>query len=330
MQQPFPQQPAPANPRKAIARAIGKAPQVVFFYSLVLSAVALVIGMILLKVAPMTLVNGDADGPLMIAGVIAFFALLWISERQRLWREDIGWNVGLRYRQPSATALLIILLILVGNSVISIVGNIALSSLWQLFGQTYHSAAEDLSTGNEPMLLLLYSCFIGPIMEEIVCRGVAMNALRPRGEVFAIVGSALLFALMHGDALQLLYTFPIGLVLGYVAYHYSIWWSMAVHIFNNLLLGDLVPRLLMNMPEATSDIINLSVSLAAFVGVVLLVVIRRGVIVSYFKTHPTAKGSWEALFTNVWFWALVALFLFTVFNGLSAVMQFFSFGAFLI
>lgn len=324
-----PAAPTPVNPKKEAARAVGRAPQVVFFYSLIMLVVSFAMEMVFLAVEPMSLANGEADGPIMIAGVLVFFALLLISDRSHLWSDDIGWNVGIRYRQPTAVVLLLIVLILIANSVISIVGNVALSSLWQLFGQTYHSAAEDLSTGNEPMMLFVYTCFIGPLMEEIVCRGVALNALRSRGEVFAIIASALLFALMHGDALQFLYTFPVGLVLGYVAYEYSIWWSMAVHIFNNLVLGDLIPRFLANLPNSTNDIITLTVSLAAFVVAIFIAVIKRDVIAAFFKAHPTAKGSWEALFTSVWFWALVALCLFTIFNGLSLVAQLISGGAFI-
>lgn len=72
--------------------------------------------------------------------------------------------------------------------------------------------------------------------EEFLFRGAILSNCRPFGRTNAILISAVLFALMHQNAEQLLYTFVAGIVLGLV-YEYtgSIWNCTVLHLFNNLI-----------------------------------------------------------------------------------------------
>ena len=67
------------------------------------------------------------------------------------------------------------------------------------------------------ILTILYVSVIGPLIEEYLFRWKLLNRLRPLGEKGAILFSALMFGLMHGNITQLLYATAIGVVLGYVA-----------------------------------------------------------------------------------------------------------------
>lgn len=65
--------------------------------------------------------------------------------------------------------------------------------------------------------VVLYVSLFGPIIEEYIFRWKLLNRLRPLGEKAAILFSALMFGLMHGNLSQTLYATAIGIVLGYVA-----------------------------------------------------------------------------------------------------------------
>lgn len=91
---------------------------------------------------------------------------------------------------------------------------------------------------NTPMgwiLQIVTYAVIPPLVEEFAMRGVVMQPLRKYGDKFAIVVSAILFAVLHGNMVQIPFAFIAGLALGYFAIITdSIWTSVAIHCLNNL------------------------------------------------------------------------------------------------
>ncbi len=80
-------------------------------------------------------------------------------------------------------------------------------------------------------------CLIGPVFEEMLYRGLIYRNLSRFNQGFAIVFSALLFGLAHGNLGQAVPTFGVGLVLAYVyAKSNSIWVPIILHILNNTCL----------------------------------------------------------------------------------------------
>ena len=67
------------------------------------------------------------------------------------------------------------------------------------------------------VMILLYFVIIAPVTEEILMRGMIMNSLAPVNRKFALIASALLFGIMHGNFNQMFNGFLLGLVLGYIA-----------------------------------------------------------------------------------------------------------------
>lgn len=65
--------------------------------------------------------------------------------------------------------------------------------------------------------VVIYVAVLGPVIEEYIFRWKLLNRLRPLGEKAAILFSALMFGLLHGNLSQILYATAIGVVLGYVA-----------------------------------------------------------------------------------------------------------------
>ncbi len=74
-----------------------------------------------------------------------------------------------------------------------------------------------------------------PIFEEWLCRGMVLRGLLKKMKpVWAIVVSALFFALIHGNPWQALNAFILGVVMGYVYYKTgSLLLTMIIHFVNN-------------------------------------------------------------------------------------------------
>ena len=72
------------------------------------------------------------------------------------------------------------------------------------------------------------------LCEEFLFRGCVLSNLLPYGKYTAIIASAILFSVMHGNFAQFFYTFIAGLVLGLVYVETgSIWPCTFIHLFNN-------------------------------------------------------------------------------------------------
>lgn len=88
------------------------------------------------------------------------------------------------------------------------------------------------------VLSIIVLALLPAIFEELIFRGIILNGLVKRlGEVGAIFMSALLFSLMHASLQQLLYTFILGIILGWIATRTgSTFSSMIVHFLNNAIV----------------------------------------------------------------------------------------------
>ena len=85
---------------------------------------------------------------------------------------------------------------------------------------------------------ILATLFVGvltPVGEEFLFRGVLTNALLRYGPVIGVVGSAAVFALMHGISIVLPAAFVAGLVAGELFRRSgSVWPGVVVHVVFNL------------------------------------------------------------------------------------------------
>lgn len=113
-----------------------------------------------------------------------------------------------------------------------------LSTLFQRAGLQSPSNSEIGSNGSFSLtvLLIVIENFVGPLYEEILCRGLLLSAFSSYGKCFAIIMSSVLFALGHGNFTQLFQTFLLGLVLAYVTLETgSIKNAYILHLISNCL-----------------------------------------------------------------------------------------------
>lgn len=86
-----------------------------------------------------------------------------------------------------------------------------------------------------PALTVLAVAIIGPVLEELLLRGIVLRAVAGRTGVWlAIVVSAVAFALLHASAWSFLPLFVLGIGLGWVAVKSrSLWPAIGAHVLYN-------------------------------------------------------------------------------------------------
>lgn len=98
---------------------------------------------------------------------------------------------------------------------LSIVGNL----LNMLFGALSGRAVNPVEAAvgsSTPLLTIIFAVVLGPILEEILFRGLIVGRMRRYGDKAAILFSATLFAFFHGNFSQLFYAFGLGLFFAFI------------------------------------------------------------------------------------------------------------------
>lgn len=103
-----------------------------------------------------------------------------------------------------------------------------------------------------PVNTALSVCIAAPILEEIVCRGYMMRGMLQYIKPWqAIVISAFLFAVIHGNLAQGVTAFILGILLGWVYYRTgSLLMSMMIHFIVNT--SSTIMALMPSIPEDAS------------------------------------------------------------------------------
>lgn len=101
--------------------------------------------------------------------------------------------------------------------------------------QEYNTPRTSTPSGIYGFILSFIATAIVPaLVEEFACRGIILGLLRKFGDGFAIITSAIIFGVMHGNFDQIPFATVVGLILGYIYVKTeSIWPCMLVHGINN-------------------------------------------------------------------------------------------------
>ena len=120
---------------------------------------------------------------------------------------------------------------------------------------------------------------VGPVIEEIIFRGIIFNDLRAHVNVAAaVVIQAVIFGLFHMNLLQGIYAGMIGLAFGVIyVWTKSIFASMTAHITFNILGSGLLDTVFENL-QISTPVIMITAAILFIVCTLLL----------YRSTHSTA------------------------------------------
>ncbi len=100
------------------------------------------------------------------------------------------------------------------------------------------------STSDAWWINLLFVGILAPILEELVYRKFLCERLLPLGEGYAVLLSAVVFGLVHGNFFQFFYAFATGLLFGLIYVKTGkLRYTIGYHAFINIMGGVLVPYL---------------------------------------------------------------------------------------
>lgn len=132
------------------------------------------------------------------------------------------------------------------------------------------------------VVTLIFTAFVAPIFEEMIYRHLLLRSLKPIGDTPAIIISALVFGLAHGNFDQFAYAFLSGIIFGLMAVRYdTIIPGMVLHLINNFFvtvityqkqltgIGGLWDGLVDAAAALGNIIVNISYFAAPFVAVLL-------------------------------------------------------------
>lgn len=134
---------------------------------------------------------------------------------------------------------------------ISMVFNLLGSVVTGIIGAMKQDAVENvvvnITSNVGPATNFLFFVICAPIFEELLFRKAIISRISKYGDGIALVFSALIFGLFHGNLLQGGYAFIMGLFFGYVFIKTGkIIYSIVMHMFVNF-VGSFVGPFLMNI-----------------------------------------------------------------------------------
>lgn len=97
--------------------------------------------------------------------------------------------------------------------------------------------------------MILSTCILAPLMEELLCRGIMLRGMLTRMKPGrAILWSALIFAVIHLNPWQSIPAFLVGLFLGWVYWRtHCLWATIFLHCLNNS-LATVISRIWPDLP----------------------------------------------------------------------------------
>lgn len=165
---------------------------------------------------------------------------------------------------------------------LSSVGNGAatgLDILWNsIFGRSMQTASFEMPQNIFMKIFYVITVSIAPaLVEEFALRGIVLGSLRRYGNMFAVVTSAFIFGLMHGNIPQFVFAFILGIGLGMcVIISDSLWPAIAAHFLNNfmsIVLDDIIGPGLTDNEYILMFIIYMAAVLV--IGVVAFIIIMK-------------------------------------------------------
>ena len=185
-----------------------------------------------------------------------------------------------------------ILLLFIGVQGVQYIATLITELSLNSAGYTMTEGLQAVSGQTNDIIMFLYVGVGAPIAEELLFRGLVIRPLERYGKRFAIIVSALLFGLFHGNLIQAPYAALVGLILGYVAVEYSIGWAIVLHMFNNMIFADTITRLI---PGLGGNLLLIGLMLGCMIAGIVILIVRRRDIRAYRRYYLNQRFCWRAV-----------------------------------
>jgi len=163
---------------------------------------------------------------LIISVAVTFLFVLLLLKKE--------WKVNKFWDYKNLKVFSVILCVLLGVAFSFFIEG-AISLFFEATQMTMPEQPIDGIIGNNLILELFSIALLGPILEELIFRGIVQKRLMKITKLpTAIILQAIIFGLIHLNILQSTYAFVVGIVLGLVyLWADSIWAAIAVHVVFN-------------------------------------------------------------------------------------------------
>ena len=244
---------------------------------------------------------GNAWGYIM--AIVALFLIMHGWKGRDYWKNE----VFVKEKPMKAGVFFGMLFLCMGTQMVNSLWVAGLEFLYSLSGESLDVIMEAVSGMSDTVSMFLYTAVFAPVWEELLFRGFVLRTLRPFGKRFAILGSAVLFGLFHGNLIQTPYAFLMGLLLGYVTVEYSILWAILIHVFNNFVLADLLGRAMMLLPEMAATVVDLVILGTGLVVSVAILAVKRRQIAEHIRSEWMDRRVLKCFFTSAGVVAMAVL-----------------------
>ncbi|WEV47531.1 type II CAAX endopeptidase family protein [Bifidobacterium sp. ESL0690] len=304
------------TPEQIRRKAVGHQAAIILGF-IVLWLVLQVIGVVFAMLGHMPVKKTDAvvgtvSEPIAILVVLLACRKLYIDKSQG--SRSIRFTIRLSSRKPMNWRMW--LCSLIAMLAFTAVGDLfaqGFQSTLDLLGWSQHSNGDEIDQMVSSSIFGLLSLgFVGPVIEELLMRGIVMPNLERYGRIFAIVTSALLFGFIHGDISQGFNAVLGGLVLGWMASEYSVAWSMSVHIFYNLVICEGVGRLFGLLAEPMQTVAQWTFDGVFFVVAIVLVVVNKDKVMAWYHRNRSPKHTYRAWRSPLFIFTLAAFLFFAL------------------
>jgi len=247
-----------------------------------------------------------------IAVVIAFIPIL-IYRRKKFFQYDLKVE---NKKFTIRTVIIALIILLSVNSVLVLLANVLELGL-NTFGLSANSASEELEILNQSTVsMIMYTCIIAPIVEEFIYRGAVLRSLEKYGRWFAILVSAILFGLMHGNFYQIFMAVGVGIILGYLTTEYSIKLTILLHIFNNTFV-EITSQITSHVSENAGNIMDISITAILVIILVIAFIRNKNYIKQWIENNKMENRIMLRFFTSITISIIIVFDLFMVVSSIN-------------
>ncbi|EPB8146518.1 lysostaphin resistance A-like protein [Clostridium perfringens] len=232
-------------------------PLLYFFISNLVSGTYVLVYFVINKVGPDSFNIMEVITPVMyhlslISDLIMLIVLflIYLGAKEKLFK-------SCRFNKVKGNTLIYIVIFSIGLTMLILFLMGFFGSLFPSIFESYSLVGNAMSATHNSILALVIVIVLIPIFEEIFFRGVIFGFLRDNYKFpIALIVQALIFAIAHGNLVQGVYAFILGLFLGVFFYYTnSLYASIISHITYNL-FGILILPLITSSLKGFSPIIT--------------------------------------------------------------------------
>jgi len=234
----------------------------------------------------------NAWGYLMAIAIAVLVLFVW--KDGSFWRE----KVLRKSRRMTAGVFLVMICLCLGIQLVNGFWITGVEMVMNWFGESLLELLETVSGSSGSLSMFLYASLAAPVFEELLFRGWLQRSLERYGKRFSIVCSAFCFGMFHGNLIQTPYAFLMGLLLGYIAAEYHILWAVALHMFNNLVVADLLTRVTASLSVEVASMIQTGILGAGFLVSAVVLLAGRQKIGAYLRSDYMDRRCLKCFFLN--------------------------------